>query len=160
MKADPRGSAGTEWFVPLPPPVRKPWHRRPVLLAGLGVAAVAVSLAALFAAGVFTQQMMTVHGTEQVVVNAATGMSAAAAFPDITTGTPVTVVNPAGHVIGTGALSASDPSSWGQQNAVFSFTVAVPAGESRYGVEIGRNRGTNWFSPAQMRKGPAIFVSD
>ena len=160
MKADPRGSASAEWFVPLPPPVRKPWYRRPVLLAGLGVAALAVILGALFAAGVFTRQLMTVHGTEQVVVNSWTGMTTSAAFPDITAGSPVTVVNPAGQMIGTGVLAASDPSSWGPQDSVFSFTVTVPAGEARYGIEIGRNRGTNWFSPTQMRKGPAVFVSD
>jgi hypothetical protein len=100
-----------------------------------------------------------VHGTEQVVVNSFDGMSTSGAFPDITGGSPVTVVDTSGEVIGTGVLAPSDPTSWGAQDAVYSFTLAVPVGEPRYGIEVGHNRGTAWFSEAQMRTGPALSVS-
>ncbi len=72
---------------------------------------------------------------------------------------PVTVVDDSGAVIGTGTLAASDPSSWGPQDAVYAFVVTVPAGQPRYGIEIGRNRGTEWFTEGQMRKGPSLSLS-
>lgn len=133
--------------------------RTPVILAGTGLAVLVIAAAALAAGGVFRQRTMTVHGTEQVVVGSFDGMSTASAFPDIGGGAPVTVVGPSGTVIGTGVLSASDPSSWGAQDAVYSFTVTVPAGEPRYGIQIGRDRGTVWFTAGQMRAGPALSVS-
>ncbi len=146
--ADPRAARG-----------RRPLPRRPAFIAALGVTAALVTGAALDASGVFSQRMLAVHGTEQVVVTSFDGMSTSGAFPDITAGSPVTVVDTSGHVLGTGTLAASDPSSWGSQDAVYSFIVTVPAGEPRYGIEIGRNRGTEWFSEAQMRSGPSLSVS-
>ena len=143
-----------------PPRERRPLLRRPVALAALGVAVAAlVTGAALYASGVFRTQMLTVRGTEQVVVNSFDGMSTDSAFPDITAGSAVTVVDDSGSVIGTGTLTASDPSSWGPQDAVYAFVVTVPAGQPRYGIEIGRNRGTEWFTEDQMRSGPSLSVS-
>ena len=138
---------------------RRPLLRRPAIVAALGVAAALVAAAALYASGVFGGQMLTVRGTEQVVVNSFDGMSTDGAFPDITAGSAVTVVDTSGRILGLGTLAASDPSSWGLQDAVYSFIVTVPAGEPRYGIEIGRNRGTAWFSEAQLRKGPSLSVS-
>ena len=139
---------------------RRPLLRRPAALAALGVTAAAVVTgAALYASGTFRTQMLTVHGTEQVLVNSFDGMSTDSAFPDITAGSRVTVVNGSGTVIGTGTLAASDPTSWGPQDAVYAFAVTVPAGQPRYGIEIGRNRGTQWFTEAQMRRGPSLSVS-
>lgn len=133
--------------------------RKAGFCTGAGLLAVAGAAGGLAAAGVFSRQMLTVHGTEQVVVNSFDGMSTETAFPDITGGARVTVVGVSGAVIGTGSLSASDPSSWGPQDAVYSFTVTVPEGEPRYGIEIGRNRGTAWFTGAQMRSGPALSLT-
>jgi len=138
---------------------RRPLLRRPAVAAALGIAAALAAAVALYASGVFSREMLTVHGTEQVVVNSFDGMSTDGAFPDITAGAPVTVVDTGGHILGTGTLAASDPSSWGPQDAVYSFIITVPAGEARYGIEIGRNRGTEWFSEPQMRKGPSLSVS-
>jgi hypothetical protein len=135
------------------------WHRKLLLFAGLGLAGVLIGAAGLLARGAFPAPMITVHGTEQVVVTSFDGMSITGAFPDITGGTPVIVVNGSGAVIARGALAASDPSSWGPQDAVYAFSVSVPGGESRYGIQIGRNRGTAWFSQRQMRAGPALFLS-
>lgn len=135
------------------------WHRKPLLFAGLGLAGVLLVAAGLLARGAFPAPMITVHGTEQLTVSSLDGMSVTGAFRDITGGTPVTVVNGSGAVIARGALAASDPSSWGSQDAVYAFTVSVPAGESRYGIQIGRDRGTVWFSESQMRAGPALFLS-
>ncbi len=135
------------------------WLRRLAIGGVAGLAVVLITVAALFAAGTFRQTMITVHGTEQVVVTSFDGMSITAAFPDITGGSRVTVVDPAGEVIGTGLLSPSDPSSWGPQDAVYAFTVTVPAGEPSYGIEVGRNRGTVWFTEAQLRQGPALSLT-
>ena len=154
---------------PHPPPVarqptsraapRRPRQRRTILIVAVGIGGVIVTVISLLAAGVFSQGSMTVHGTEQVLVNSFDGMDISTAFPDITAGSAVTVVDPSGKVIGNSYLVASDPTSWGPQDAVYSFTVTVPAGESRYGIEIGRNRGTAWFNDQQMRAGPALSVS-
>lgn len=151
----------------LPPPLaagrrpRRRW-RKPVLLAGLGLVAVGLAAAALLASGalsrVFAHQMITVHGTEHLVVNSKGG-STQSAFPDITAGSRVTVVDSSGTVIGTGTLAPSDPDSWGAGDAVYAFTVTVPAGERRYGIQIGRSRGTSWLTQGEMRAGPALSVS-
>jgi hypothetical protein len=138
---------------------RKPRQRRTILFVAVGIGGAVVTVMSLLAAGVFSQGSMTVHGTEQVLVNSFDGMDISTAFPDITAGSPVTVVDPSGTVIGNSYLVASDPTSWGPQDAVYSFTVTVPDGQSRYGVEIGRNRGTAWFNAQQMRAGPALSVS-
>jgi hypothetical protein len=138
---------------------RKPRQRRTILFVAVGIGGAIVTVISLLAAGMFSQGSMTVHGTEQVLVNSFDGMDISTAFPDITAGSAVTVVDQSGKVIGNSYLVASDPTSWGPQDAVYSFTVTVPAGESRYGVEIGRNRGTAWFNTQQMRADPALSVS-
>ena len=39
------------------------------------------------------------------------------------------------------------------------FTVSdLPAGQQRYGISIGQNRGTIWFSEKQMRSGPGLSL--
>jgi hypothetical protein len=40
---------------------------------------------------------------------------------------------------------------WGQ---VYNFTVTAPAGEPRYGIQVGHDRGRAWFTGQQMRQGP------
>jgi hypothetical protein len=36
--------------------------------------------------------------------------------------------------------------------------MTVPGGEARYGITIGHNLGTVWFTPAQMAKGPGVSL--
>lgn len=133
--------------------------RTPLIVAASALVTAFIVVATLSATGAFRQPVMIVHGTEHVVVNSLGGMTTTRAFPDISNGSPVRVVNSSGTVIGTGTLAPSDPSSWGSQDAVYSFTVTVPAGEPRYGIEIGRGRGTVWLTGAQMRRGPALSVT-
>jgi len=144
---------------PAPQPSPRPWQRKPVIAAAAAVGAVLIIVVVLLAIGVFGGGTMTVHGTEQVSANPFNGMNATDAYPDITAGAQVTVVDPSGKVIGTGSLAEADPSAWDLYDAVYSFTVTVPAGESRYGIEIGQNRGTVWFTPQQMASGPGLSLS-
>ena len=156
----PRGSSGRHGTrTPVTAALRPRWSRRVVLLAAAGVVAVLIAAGVAVARGALEPHTFLVRGTAQVVVNSYDGMSIQSAFPDITAGGSVTVVNAAGAVIGTGTLSASDPGSWGAQDAVYAFTVTVPAGQQRYGIEVGRNRGTVWFSERQLRAGPALTIS-
>jgi hypothetical protein len=111
---------------------------------------------------------ITAHGTEMVCVDA----------PDITDGAQVTVKDSADHVIATGTLTADNSKLAGQVIAqydalqatlsglggngtgmsVYDFSVTVPAGLTRYGIDAGHDRGTLWFSEKQMRQSPGISL--
>lgn len=82
-------------------------------------------------------------------------MSATEAYPDITDGSQVTVIDSASHVIGTGSLNATSTTTLMDK---YSFRVRVPGGEARYGIEIGHDRGTDWFSEKEMRAGPGVSL--
>jgi|SRR6516165_8583253 hypothetical protein len=86
------------------------------------------------------------------------GLSPADAFPDIAPGGQVTVVNSSDQVIGTGTLTQGAMSSGLVSADFLNFTVSVPAGLSRYGIEIGHDRGTVWFTPAEMKSGPGLSL--
>jgi len=147
--------------TPAPPPApRKPWHRTPLGFAALiggGLLVLFATLAGINA--VSGGGSMTVHGTEVVTLNPLDGTNVSQAFPDITAGTEVTVVSSSGTVIGSGSLSEADASSWTTWSAAYSFTVTVPSGEPRYGIQIGHDRGTVWFTQQQMAKGPGLSLS-
>jgi hypothetical protein len=117
----------------------------------------------------------TAKGTVEVFANAFGGSSVQDAYPDIAAGGTVTVVDSSGKVIGTGTLSpnlalvrqaetlfAAQTGGSGVAMAefveAFSFSTAVPGGESRYGIQVGQNRGTVWESQSQMQKGPALTL--
>lgn len=160
---DPRPPAhsrpGRHGMRAAPAPRRGIRLRTPAVVTAGALAAAGLAVAALAGAGIFRHGTIVVHGTEQLVVTSYDGMSTEQAFPDITGGTPVTVVNPAGAEVGSALLSPSDPTSWGPQDAVYAFVVTVPAGEQKYGIQIGRDRGTVWFTPAQMLRGPAVTLT-
>jgi hypothetical protein len=105
--------------------------------------------------------ILTARGTEAVCsadydpLNPA-GTSAADEYPDITDGGQVTVIDSANHVIGTGTLSLAGGST--PAEAHYTFSVRVPSGEARYGIEIGHNRGTVWTSEKEMRSGPGVSL--
>jgi hypothetical protein len=145
---------------------RVPLWRRPVVwvVAGvLGVAAIAgIVFAVTSGPGSFTA-----HGTEEVCVDA----------PDITDDTQVTVLDSAGHVLGTGSLAEDNSpeatklitqydalqvslGSFGNSGpgmSIYTFTVTgLPGGQARYGIAVGQNRGTVYFTEQQMRSGPGV----
>lgn len=146
-------------------PGRVPLWRRPaalVIAGALGVAAVAgIVFAVTSGPGSFTAV-----GTDEVCVDA----------PDITDGTQVTVLDSAGHVLGTGSLAEDNSSeatklvqqydqlqtSLGQLGggsgmSIYSFKLTgLPGGQSRYGITVGQNRGTIYFTEHQMRTGPGL----
>ena len=114
---------------------------------------------------------VTTHGTLTVEVNPLGGTEVSEAYPDITSGTQVTVTNPSGTVIGTGTLSYSKSQTDAEafvlgtamglgtsaddlelDIGVYTFTVTgLPGGLSRYGFSVGTNRGTIWESPSKVK---------
>jgi hypothetical protein len=117
------------------------------------------------------------HGTLQVFASPLSGQSVTDSYPDITSGSQVTVKNPSGTVIGTGTLAfdakgthtaetlfasglggGTTPAQYAEWVEAFTFTVKVPAGLARYGIQVGSGRGTIWFSAAQMSKGPGLSL--
>jgi hypothetical protein len=147
---------------------------RKTLLAAGAALALGIALAVTECGG--GDGSFTAHGTDTVMVNPLNGQNVQEAYPDMTAGAQVTVTDSSGKVIGTGTL-ASDPGATLRSArmlaagipgtsagtylgwvAVYSFTVTVPGGQPRYGIEIGHNRGTVWFTPAQMQKGPGLSL--
>lgn len=136
------------------------WSTRSKVIVGSAVA-VAVIVGVLLVAGVFGQGQMTVHGTMQVAGNV---LDSSQNYPDISDGTQVLVLDPSGKVIATGKLSFDAKATrifaklgaFGAET-VYDFTVTVPTGESRYGIEVS-HRGTIWFTPQQMQKGPGLSL--
>jgi hypothetical protein len=136
-----------------------------VVAGVLGAAAVAgIVFAVTSGPGSFTA-----HGTDAVCVDAS----------DITDGAEVTVLDSAGHVLGTGSLAednSPEATKLEQQYAslqgalsylsgspsamsIYTFTVTgLPGGEPRYGITVGQDRGTVYFTEKQMRSGPGLSL--
>jgi hypothetical protein len=140
-----------------PPPAvpRHPWWRQRKWLAvsaaaALAVAAVVIGVLASSGPGNFTAR-----GTVTVCGDLLGGTSATDAYPDITDGGQVTVTDSASHVIGTSSLSLKSSTTLMDD---YMFRVTVAGGEARYGIEVGQNRGTVWFSETQMRTGPSLSL--
>jgi hypothetical protein len=115
-----------------------------------------------------TAPPVTGHGTLIVYLNPFSGLNMQDAYPDITNGSQVTVTDDSGKVIGTGTLAYSKTQTflflmeaaakYGQTAAdlapdvaIYTFTVTVPGGEQRYGFTVGKNRGTIWVPPSQVK---------
>jgi hypothetical protein len=82
---------------------------------------------------------------------------------DLSDGSQVVIVNSAGTVIGTGALTTTSGTSLGggDMKDTFSFTMKVPGGLPRYGIQVGgTSHGTVWESAQQMRSGPALTLDE
>jgi hypothetical protein len=138
--------------------------------AGLPVLMLPIVLAALAGCSA-GGGAMTVTGHEVVVIDPDNNTEIGFVFPDIVARTPVTVLNNAGRVIGSGVLrfephvSARDGAKYNSDSenvsdfiAVYSFTVSVPRGLARYGIKIGSSHGTAWLSAAQMSGGPVLTL--
>ena len=141
-------------------------------------AAALATAAALTIAGCGSKPAtITAHGTLDVFASPLGGQSVQTAYPDITSGSQVTIKNPGGSVVGTGTLvtdaaatAAADaqmaaavpgtsPSTYSAWVEAFTFTAKVPGGLSRYGITIG-SHGTIWFTLGEMRKGPTLSLGN
>jgi hypothetical protein len=131
--------------------------RKPRIMPPLrSIIATAALVAAPLAACASAPAMFTAHGQEQVCGDLLNGTSPSD-YSDISDGSQVTITDSKGGVVATGTL-ASDPKDSNSLEAVYNFTVVVPGGLPRYGIQVGRNRGTIWFSESQMRKGPGVSL--
>ena len=143
------------------------------IISMLAVALTAIGLAACGGG----PGSITAKGTVSVFANSFGGSSVQDAYPDITPGGQVTVVDSSGKVIGTGTLApdqaivAQAEAAWAAQTGSsngaaalatfvegFSFTATVPGGLSQYGIQVGQNRGTVWESVSEMQKGPTLTL--
>jgi len=119
-----------------------------------------------------------------VVTGLLSGTDVQDAYPDITSGSQVIVTDSSGTVIGTGMLSydkaktfalttgtavilakktgasaSGIASALSQDVAIYDFSVSgLPGGLVRYGIKVGHNRGTIWFTAAQMKAGPGLTL--
>ena len=81
---------------------------------------------------------------------------------DLTAGSQVAVVGPAGQVVGVGSLTEMPNPPAVDTTALYgdyTFTVKVTGGLPNYGIEIGTGAAPVWFSANKMKSGPAITVS-
>ena len=120
---------------------------------------------------------ITAHATLTLYTGPLSGTTVTTAYPDITDGSQVTVTSPAGTVLTTGTLAYDKPLTDAEAAvagvemglgasadllqadiAVYTFTVTVPGGQSRYGISVGQNRGTIWETAAQMEAGPGLTL--
>jgi hypothetical protein len=81
-------------------------------------------------------------------------------YPDITAGAQVIITSPSGAVLDTGTLAGGTDTagSYGTGECDYLFTAEIPGTQPRYGITVGRNRGTIWFTRDQMRNGPALSL--
>jgi hypothetical protein len=161
----PQSSAQRKWGARRRSPAK-------IILAGVLVILAGVSVSILAGCS-NSPPPITARGTMTLYTGLLSGSDVADAFPDITTGSQVTVTNPSGTVIGTGTLAYSKAdtldfvleaaakmgqnagvtaAALSQDVAVYTFTVAgLQGGLSRYGFSVGQNRGVVWESPSQAK---------
>lgn len=84
------------------------------------------------------------------LIQAGDACTAASGYTDITPGATVTVGGGSGQSIGVGPLSSGKETSGGY--CQFTFSIAVPAGQSAYTVSVS-DRGVQTLSAAEVRDG-------
>jgi hypothetical protein len=128
----------------------------------IAATALGAALAGALMLNAFGSQVapITAHGQVETSVGIFDGDTPADAFPDIQDGGQVTVTGPSGVVLATGTLAETSAPGTVAVWDFYTFTVTVPGGQARYGIQIGRDRGTVWYSGAEMRSGPALCVGD
>lgn len=143
--------------VAAPPTAQVWWRRRPVQLLA-AAAAVAIGLGVYFAVGSGPGQVH-VRGTLTLAAGgflpANNGCQGDGGYSDITPGTAVMVGGSTGQTLGVGALSTGQEDA--NSNCVFTFDVAVPAGQSVYTVTIS-HRGTQTLTADQVANGIALTL--
>jgi hypothetical protein len=168
-------------YSPIPTPVSPPPPRRRRALWATAAIVVTAGLAVGIAAltGAFASRptpkapgpTFILHGSLSLIdagitLNLSLGSDNSCeginGFSDLSVGTAVTVADPQGRQVATGALTTGildEPSSGGPSSCVFGFSVAaVPAGLSSYSVTIS-HRGTQVYSEEQARTGLALSIS-
>jgi hypothetical protein len=130
--------------------------------SALAAGALVCAAAALTMAGCSSASPgITAHGLVTVEESCDQGT---ADYPDIGPGAQVTVTDPSHKVVTTSILGSQHSRQLvkgaGDFGAVCSypFTVKVPAGLARYGITVS-HRGTIYYSPAQMAKGPWLTMA-
>jgi hypothetical protein len=124
------------------------------------LAAVVLTVTLMLSACSSTPPSFTAHGTLTVSTGLFSGGSPSALFSDISDGGQVTVVNSSNTVIGNGTLNlqGNQAQTVGESDT-YTFTVSsLPGGLSRYGFQIGHNRGTVWETPSEA-KHPSLSLS-
>ncbi len=117
-------------------------------------------LALVLAACSSSPPSFTAHGAVTVSAGILAGGPPSELFPDISDGAQVTVVNSSNTVVGTGPLhlQGNQAQTVGESDS-YTFTVSnLPGGLTRYGFEIGHNRGTVWETPSEA-KDPSLSLS-
>jgi hypothetical protein len=123
-----------------------------------GCALGALALAACGSARISAARPVTVSGQMAVQEDC---LQASQDYPDITAGTQVVLTNPSGKVLDASALGGGTDApggSGGVGQCNYPFTVRMIPGQPRYGITIGQNRGTVWFTPANMKNGPVLSL--
>jgi len=139
------------------------WPRRTLTIV-TGAVIVAIGIVVTLLLTLSGAGSITAHGSMEV--DDFTGSCLTdPGFSDITQGTQVVVTNSGGQVVGTSALNYDAQDSAAQSGlqpglsvCIYTFTVSVPGGLSRYGITVS-HRGTVWFTVAQMSKGPGLSIS-
>lgn len=151
-------------------------HRVRNILAVIGALVVAGAIISFLSSG-STAPTVTSHGNVTLYSDALSGLNVQEAYPDITSGSQVTVSDSSGKIIGTGTLSYSPTETatflleavaqeagtgltaaeLAPDVAIYTFTVTVPGGLDRYGITVGRNRGVIYQSASQM-KNPGLTL--
>jgi hypothetical protein len=154
----PRQQPGWGPYGPQSP--RKRHRLGKLLLAGLAVAVVIGGVAAGLAL-TSGPAPFTAHGNIELCTSPALGGGGTPAedYPDVTSGGQVTILDQQQHVITTATLTSGASMNTGLLDGQFyNWSAKVPAGLARYGVEIGHDRGTVWFSERQMHAGPSTSL--
>ena len=132
----------------------------PLTTKRIGLAVLACVLVLLAGACGSQAAPITAHGALEVAVSPNDGESTSQAYPDINPGSQVTVINSGNDVIATGTLVFGHIDATQGETDYYTFTVTVPAGLPRYGIQVGNGHGTIWESAAQMKAGPSLCLGD
>jgi hypothetical protein len=133
-------------------------HRRHLHLSAVVVPMLAIT--AILTACSSAPSAITTHGKVEVTVAPLDGTSTSNAYPDINPGSQVVVINSDNDTIATGTLSFQYSDTVQGDSDYYTFTVTVPGGLPRYGIEVGNGHGTLWESAAQMKAGPSLCLGD
>lgn len=124
------------------------------------IAATALALAACLTACGGGSPAISVHGQLETAVSVMDGTTPGQAYPDITDGGQVVIVNSGGTVIATGTLDETSLPDTEAVSDYYTFSLGVPGGLPRYGIRVGdSDRGTVWETAAQMHD-PELCLGD
>jgi hypothetical protein len=105
---------------------------------------------------------ITVNGTVQVSINEADNIgNPGSAVNPFGNGGTVTVVSGAGKTLAEGPVTPSKNAGEDEGSTAvlnYQFSLSVPGGQPRYGLELSGVTGIAWETPAQM-KHPALSVN-